>query len=98
MLQYPVHLPPLSLSAPKSNDLLNRNRRHISLDISSSPSPRSPYISSRHFRSDSTHSSLLSQPLHDVLAPGDSVGEGFLLQGEPIRLVSSSHTEPAPEF
>ena len=108
MLQYPVQLPPLSLSSSKhlkSNDLLNRNRpsRQLSINPSSSPSPRSPYISSRQllpppFRSSSTKSSIRSQPLHDVLAPGDTVGEGFLLQGEPIRLVSSSHTEPAREF
>ena len=126
MLQYPVHLPPLSLSSsssskrPKSNDLLNRNRPsvarsvlaniHLPLNISSSPVPRSPYISSRqlqpsspvpfqnHPTSSSTLSSSLSHSLHDVLAPGDTVGEGFLLQGEPIRLVSSSHSEPAREF
>jgi hypothetical protein len=108
MLQYPVQLPPLSLSSskhPKPNDLLNRNRpilsRQLSSPISSSPH-RSPYISSRHlpppFRSSSSQSSILSQPLHDVLAPGDTVGEGSFLQGEPIRLVSSSHTELAREF
>ena len=109
MLQYPVQLPPLSLSSskhPKPNDLLNRNRpilsRQLSSPISPSPSRRSPYISSRHlpppFRSSSSQSSILSQPLHDVLAPGDTVGEGSLLQGEPIQLVSSSHTELAREF
>ena len=109
MLQYPVQLPPLSLSSskhPKPNDFQNRNRpiisRQLSLNLSSSPSLRSPYISSRHllppFMSASTQSSILSQPLHDVLSPGDTVGEGFLLQGEPIRLVSSSHNEPAREF
>jgi hypothetical protein len=104
MLQYPVQLPPLSLSSskhPKPNDLLNRNRPIPSRQLSS-PSPRSPYISSRHLppplRSSSSQSSILSQPLHDVLAPGDTVGEGSLLQGEPIRLVSSSHTELAREF
>ena len=104
MLQYPVQLPPLSLSSskhPKHNDLLNRNRPILSRQLSS-PSPRSPYISSRHlplpFRSSSSQSSILSQPLHDVLAPGDTVGEGSLLQGEPIQLVSSSHTELAREF
>ena len=109
MLQYPVQLPPLSLSSskhPKPNDLKNRNRpipsRQLSSPISPSPSRRSPYISSRHlptpFRSSSSQSSILSQPLHDVLAPGDTVGEGSLLQGEPIQLVSSSHTELAREF
>ena len=108
MLQYPVQLPPLSLSSskhPKPNDLLNRNRpilsRQLSSPISPSPSRRSPYISSRHlppFRSSSSQSSILSQPLHDVLAPGDTVGQGFLLQGEPVQLVSSSHTELAREF
>lgn len=108
MLQYPVQLPPLVLSS-KSNDLLNRNHpivsRHLPLNISSSSS--SPYLSPRQLhpvpfqnntREPSTQSSLLSQSLLDVLAPGDTVGEGSLLQGEPIRLVSASHTEPSPEF
>jgi len=44
-------------------------------------------------------------PVEDVLAPGDVVGEGFPLQGEYLRLVSSNDTngavdlqEPAQEF
>ena len=92
MLQCPVQLPPPSVASPIHNDLLNRNRPHLSLNISS------PYRPVPVQRSSSTHSSILSQPLHDVLAPGDTVGEGALLQGEPIRLVSSSHTELAREF
>ncbi|KDR75347.1 hypothetical protein GALMADRAFT_69329 [Galerina marginata CBS 339.88] len=134
MLQYPVQLPPLSLSqkisAPdyaRPNDLLNRRRLQkdlravlyppplaISTIFPSSPSPtsplpRSPYISSRQLHSASPvpfHSqspSIASQPIEDVLAPGDIVGDGFFLQGEPIRLVSNgaqdhSHREPAHEF
>ena len=88
-----VQLPPPSIASPIHNNLLNRNRPHLSpINISS------PYRPVPVQRSSSTHSSILSQPLHDVLAPGDTVGEGALLQGEPIRLVSSSHTELAREF
>ncbi|KAF4620704.1 hypothetical protein D9613_000552 [Agrocybe pediades] len=153
MLQYPVQLPPLSLSsknpaAPKDfeharpNDpLLNRKRLQkdslvsrpllssafsssqplsplaISTNLPSSflpssPSTRSPYLSSRQLLTTSplqissdfkSSSSIDSQPIEDVLGPGDTVGEGLLLQGEPIRLVSNgaldrSHQEPAQEF
>ncbi|KAJ6603129.1 hypothetical protein B0H10DRAFT_2079495 [Mycena sp. CBHHK59/15] len=77
---------------------------------------RSPYISSRQTASpvsfsprplkspaDSRRSSF-SSVLEDVLAPGDFVGEGGVLQGEPIRLVSPlapdalHDTQPAKEF
>lgn len=67
--------------------------------------PRSPYISSR------PHGPVLSppsDPIEDVLVPGDTVGEGCSLQGEPIRLLSiSSHrvtnhspqpSDPAPQL
>ena len=67
--------------------------------------PRSPYISSR------PHVSAIAPPvdaIEDVLAPGDSVGEGCFLQGDQIRLLSvSSHrvpnhdpqpTDPAPQL
>ncbi|KAF8971049.1 hypothetical protein BDZ97DRAFT_1901747 [Flammula alnicola] len=141
MLQYPVQLPPLSLSSqkkpqnaapikdldyPRHNDhpsaaaILNRKRRSIlssasPLSIStnlpifpsstSSPStasaklPRSPYISSVLFPPPSVAASTASQSIEDVLAPGDIVGDGFYLQGEPIRLVSNgaadlAHPEP----
>ncbi|PFH52028.1 hypothetical protein AMATHDRAFT_140979 [Amanita thiersii Skay4041] len=86
--------------------------------------PRSPYISSRQASSRPVSipnaSSFASQPsskpgsvssslIEDVLSPGDSVGEGSILQGEIIRLVSfgslSDHVgstfddkEPAQEF
>lgn len=83
---------------------------------SSSPRPRSPYISSRPLSGLATPSnaptfpSALSQcasfgggsTLEDVLAPGDVVGEGLELQGETIRLVSSTLDTncdpPAQEF
>lgn len=165
MLQYPLQLPPLSLSsspkpAPKDNEyfrpndprfppspltkrlhkdsLVNRpsvisplalSANHVPSPSSGSPSansiklPRSPYISSRplstsipvpsanvHNGNDSTQSRVSSgsSTIEDVLAPGDVVGEGCPLQGEPIRLVSISSkfeadddpdvTEPAQEF
>jgi hypothetical protein len=162
MLQYPLQLPPLSLSsspksANKDNDhfrphelrfspnpltkrlnkdsFVNRSvispisisANHVSSPSDSSPStnsiklPRSPYISSRplstsipiptarppHASTHSQHSSS-SSIIEDVLAPGEVVGEGCLLQGEPIRLVSISSqsdvdddpqlTGPAQEF
>ncbi|KAH9485259.1 Negative regulator of sexual conjugation and meiosis [Psilocybe cubensis] len=90
----------------------------ISTNLPSSPSPttpnlpRSPYLSSRQLqlpvsnrlpKSPSDSQSIPSYSVDDVLAPGDVVGEGFFLQGEPIRLVSngaadSHHTVPAREF
>ena len=76
--------------------MLQYQRRHSLVP------PRSPYISSR------THASALAapaDPIEDVLAPGDTVGEGCFLQGEQIRLLSiSSHrhdpqpTDPAPQL
>ncbi|KAF8621528.1 hypothetical protein AX15_007700 [Amanita polypyramis BW_CC] len=84
---------------------------------------KSPYISSCHpssrpvsipnasnliCQSSSSPSSVRSSLPGDVLAPGDSVGEGSLLQGEALRLVtvgpeyalfrSFDYKEPAREF
>jgi hypothetical protein len=76
---------------------------------------RSPYISARHTASPVSFSprpafkspaasrrSSFSSVLEDVLQPGDVVGEGVVLQGETIRLVSpieaKDSTEPAREF
>jgi len=97
---------PYSLSSSSTN---------FSLD-SPSPStrPRSPYISSRQLQpaspvplstahSKSLSHSIASQTIEGVLAPGDIVGDGFLLQGKSIRLVSNGattygHRVPAQEF
>ncbi len=66
--------------------------------------PNAPTLLSHPSTSASFHSSLLD----GVLSPGDSVGEGSLLQGEPVRRVSigpgiaptrsSDYKEPAKEF
>ncbi|KAF8629245.1 hypothetical protein AX17_005824 [Amanita inopinata Kibby_2008] len=175
MLQYPVQLPPLSLStSPKvsakdnnNNDYFRSNdssriqpvsltakrfqkdsfvsrspfsHLHSALPLSvstnfnsstpTSPStpharlPRSHYISSRQAsvasplsvpnatspisQTPSRSSSIGSSVIEDVLSPGDTVGEGSILQGEIIRLVSigaapcrpglSDYEEPAQEF
>ncbi|TFK44538.1 hypothetical protein BDQ12DRAFT_593580 [Crucibulum laeve] len=176
MLQYPVQLPPLSLSSSpkisaKDNDYFRTNdpsrlpqsslsgKRFqkeslvsrsvfstlhtspptaplsISTNLAPSPSssspstasaklPRSPYISSRPLSSpvtvnvslrpvsssspaNSYHSSDASSIIEDVFIPGDFVGEGSVLQGETVRLVSlgatpdpadSTYKEPAQEF
>lgn len=151
MLQYPVQLPPLSLSAsskhlPHDNVQFNALRFQkdpytarntfqssripapvvplsvatnlVASPSSSSPRPRSPYISSRPLASPlpvaatpnaPTYPSALSQcasfggssTLEDVLAPGDVIGEDLYLQGEKVRLVSSSDVDgkpPAKEF
>lgn len=170
MLQYPVQLPPLSLSssskiAPRDNIIpFKSNNDPLRLPLtairfqkdpyvarpvfqgripspvvplsistnlvpspsSSSPStasaklPRSPYISSRPLSSSPVpfrnaqngpaHPSALSHcasigtlPIEDVLAPGDCVGEGILLQDEVVRLVGSTVeaddiNAPAKEF
>ncbi|KAF5386178.1 hypothetical protein D9615_002380 [Tricholomella constricta] len=178
MLQYPVQLPPLSLSSsPKSllrkdssdyvrpndqsrpppNSLNNKRFQKDSFSRSafagyhppalpipistnlppsptSSPSipsatlPRTPFLSNRQLPSpvslptsaqpwasskpvtSSRQSSVTSSTIEDVLAPGDLVGEGGILQGETIRLVSlgpaaspstsdtPEYLEPAPEF
>ena len=59
--------------------------------LSRAPSPQYDYPS------------VVSQSIKHLLAPGDIVGDGFFLEGEPIRLVSNgapahSHREPANEF
>ncbi|KAF8904380.1 kinase-like domain-containing protein [Gymnopilus junonius] len=97
MLQYPVQLPPLSLSSPKLHSKLHNDpqalltRKRLPLAVSTSPyfSPRPP--------------SSVPDPFEHVLAPGDVVGHGFFLKGEQIRLVSPvaphlSHSVPAQEL
>ncbi|KAF5370763.1 hypothetical protein D9758_002127 [Tetrapyrgos nigripes] len=84
---------------------------------------RTPYISSRQpsvsissrpwsavapSPAPSRSSSLASSAVEDVFSPGDLVGEGALLQGQPLRLVSigpppsrsdtPDYEEPAKEF
>ncbi|KAG6820525.1 hypothetical protein H0H93_015998 [Arthromyces matolae] len=130
MLQYPVQLPPLSLSSdPKRkdfrpNDPLTTSRfpnsRNPFSNIHPSPSsapislPRSPRLPNLTLSQQwsSTTSSVSqnsstsdSSVIEDVLFPGDFVGEGVSLQGEPIRLVlshsgtgSPGYQEPAQEF
>ena len=91
---------PMLLHYPLQLPPLSLDTLHYSL-----APPRSPYISSR------PHGPVLSppsDPIEDVLAPGDTVGEGCSLQGEPIRLLSiSSHrvtnhtpqpSDPAPQL
>ena len=115
MLQY--QLPPNDLRFIHHHQPLSPISTNFSSD-SPSPSsptaklPRSPYISSRQLHtasplpfpkpSSSSHS-IASQTIEGVLAPGDIVGDGFFLQGEPIRLVSNGatthdHREPAHEL
>jgi len=169
MLQYPVQLPPLSLTTspktlsrkdssdysrpndpprPPPNSLNNKRIQKDSLSWSafagfppppalpipistnsptSSPSipsptlPRSPFFSNRQPPSPASHppssqpwapskstaasrkSSVASSTIEDVLSAGDFVGEGGILQGETIRLVSlgsaaSPSTSDTPEY
>lgn len=116
MLQYPL---PFSLNDPNRKRFIHHQPLSISTNFpSDSPSPpspaaklpRSPYISSLQLHTasplpcpKSSSHSIASQTIEDVLAPGDVVGDGFLLQGEPIRLVSNGatthdHREPAHEL
>jgi serine/threonine protein kinase len=94
---------------------LSSSSTNFSLDSPSlSTRPRSPYISSRQLQPASpvplssadpksfSHS-IASQTIEGVLAPGDIVGDGFLLKDESIRLVSNGATTygrrvPAQEF
>ncbi|TFK75350.1 kinase-like protein [Pluteus cervinus] len=46
----------------------------------------------------SSSSSVVSSATDDVLCPGDVVGEGFLLQGETIELVTKVSPDIAKEF
>ncbi|KAL0956149.1 hypothetical protein HGRIS_002311 [Hohenbuehelia grisea] len=46
-------------------------------------------------KSGSRPSSIVSSTAEDVLVPGDIVGNGCTLQGEPIRLVSFGQSSPA---
>ncbi|KAK2467823.1 hypothetical protein APHAL10511_000118 [Amanita phalloides] len=100
MLHHPILSPdPLRLRSPFSP-----------LHFPQSPSrPVSiPNLSSHLSSSTSSPSSFHSSILEDVLAPGDSVGQDSLLQGEPLRIVpiapnvapsrSSDYKEPATEF
>lgn len=69
---------------------------------------RSPYLSPRMLNSSSlspspsSSSTLASLSLHDVLVPGDIVGEGSFLKGHVLRLVANNHhatdQQPAVEF
>lgn len=107
-----------------SNDYFRHNDRRvdrplsISTNIPNSPdsdSPasflRTPFRSSHHWSVPpvvSRSSSLASSAVEDVFTPGDVVGEGALLQGEPLKLVSigaaptrsdtPDYEEPAKEF
>ena len=97
------HQPPLSISTNFSSNSPSPSSPAAKL-------PRSPYISSRQLHTasplpcpKSSSHSIASQTIEDVLAPGDIVGDGFFLQGEPIRLVSNGatthdHREPAHEL
>lgn len=73
----------------RSASSLTKQTQSPSPPLSSSPPPLSS--------PSSTCSSLTSSTLHDVFIPGDFVGEGCLLQGEPIRLVSLGVSPPTAE-
>ena len=101
MLQYPVQLPPLSLSSKLRTDIRRPNdlprHRFVSRSppppppplIPSNLSPSSPiFFPNSPSSKSSVHSSISSSTIEDVLAPGDFVGQGGSLQGESIRLVS----------
>ena len=125
MLQYPLQLPPLSLSPLPAKDChdFRFSPRSPFPFPSSARLSKSPYISSRQpssrpvsipnppsllSQSPSRQDSFRSSLIEDVLSPGDSVGEGSLLQGDSIRLVSigpdlapprsSDYKEPAQQF
>ncbi|PPQ98422.1 hypothetical protein CVT24_004101 [Panaeolus cyanescens] len=112
---------PIPLAISTNLPLLSSNPSSASPSTASAKLPRSPYISSRQLhsaspvpvptrlrtatKSSARYSITSSMPVEDVLAPGDVVGEGFPLQGEYLRLVSSNvtpdaahHQEPAQEF
>ncbi|KAJ7647525.1 kinase-like domain-containing protein [Roridomyces roridus] len=91
---------------PPQSSPLSISTNILSSRPTTSESVRSPYISSRSPASFSprptqSRSSSFSSVLEDVLQPGDVVGQGVLLQGEVLRLVSQGghHVEePAREF
>lgn len=108
---HPQPLSPLSISTNLPSSI------PPSPSFTSPNLPRSPYLSSRQLplttplpipskdflKPPSDAPSVASQVLEDVLVPGDVIGEGFLLQGEVVRLVSDGapnyhHREPAQEF
>ena len=67
--------------------------------LPASASTRHPRPASRP--ATARHSSFASSLIEDVLAPGDIIGPGILLQGHPIRPVSSVHDNTpgiAPDF
>ncbi|KAG5731274.1 Negative regulator of sexual conjugation and meiosis, partial [Termitomyces sp. T112] len=95
MLQYPVQLPPLSLSHRFPKDP-HAPSFSPSPPISLPRSPRPPVAASRH-------PSAASSAIEDVLFPGDFVGEAGFLQGETIVLTHSAsrvpeYQQPAREF
>jgi len=69
--------------------------------LSTTAIPTRPLYRALSLQSD--HSSIVSQNMEYLLTPGDIVGDGLFLKGEPIRLVSNgvpdhSHRDPANEF
>jgi len=83
-------MPPLPLSTPHVPSKRFPRSHYLPLQSSSlSPSP-------------SSSSTLASLSLHDVLVPGDVVGEGSYLKGHVLNLVANNHhsqyQHPAVEF
>ncbi|KAK7472942.1 hypothetical protein VKT23_001047 [Stygiomarasmius scandens] len=89
------------------SDYFPNDSGHRPLSISTNVRLRSPYLSPRpwstpvHSNPPSHSSSHASEALEDVFAPGDVVGEGALLQGEPLKLVSigpAPNRPPTPDY
>lgn len=101
----------LAFSPSISSNLPSSPALSSSLSTASSKLPRSPYISSRQLsspvdlpsarlqsRSHQSRPASIASAIDDVFFPGDVVGEGQILQNEPIRLVSiPSVRPPLPE-
>lgn len=73
--------------------------------VRSHTSSRPVSIPNPLFQTPSRPSSLRSSLIEDILSPGDSIGEGTFLQGEPLRIGSNTtpfrfddYEEPAKEF
>lgn len=86
--------------SPRSPYISSSNQPAASSPVSL---PLSPKLLDSAYLSSPRPSSDFSSPVADVMAPGDFVGEGGCLQGEIIRLVSSSSAtldgeDPAIEF